>query len=417
MIKLKDLLREVRMMSISRAEDVFTRYSGINVSKESTSMEEVKKIFRQLTKKYHPDMTGGGDDAVCKQIIGAYERLCSTDPDTPEPEPEPEPEPRPKYQAKYNTTEPEVEFDESDLEDIKRDPTRWIKFWKKYPLTQYEIMSYFKEFGFNSKQATSWKYTGPTPEDSPFGEYWPDGSYGKKTMDDDYDDEEIDDEIPTIFDFIFEQRMEVVRTQWGDENEIKVDYNLSLNKLKDILKGGSRKIIDNIPNLDIDHIIGIIAIDDNGKENKNFYELKNAMRREDIKLKHGQNTGDEFTDSDETIWDPKESEFLFGYANPLSLKTYIFNNEKMVKKIYVYFDERNTSGTRGNRFELLRTSYQQYLNNVKTLENFKRTTFLKELKNGLVNMEDANSYVSNNVIEYLLCYRSSVPKNDRNEIS
>lgn len=48
-------------------------YSVLNISKEA-SQEEIKKAYRKLAQKYHPDKSGGDDDKF-KKINEAYETL------------------------------------------------------------------------------------------------------------------------------------------------------------------------------------------------------------------------------------------------------------------------------------------------------------------------------------------------------
>ncbi|MEK7114506.1 MAG: DnaJ domain-containing protein, partial [Patescibacteria group bacterium] len=50
-------------------------YKILNINK-SASEEEVKKAFRKLAHKYHPDK-GGGDDKKFKEINEAYQILSN----------------------------------------------------------------------------------------------------------------------------------------------------------------------------------------------------------------------------------------------------------------------------------------------------------------------------------------------------
>lgn len=59
-------------MNFDRALNIL----GITID---TSEQDVKKTYRRLVKKYHPDVSETGDSTKYKLVIEAYEKYTSTD--------------------------------------------------------------------------------------------------------------------------------------------------------------------------------------------------------------------------------------------------------------------------------------------------------------------------------------------------
>lgn len=59
-------------ISYTDAVDIFAKYGGRRI--EGLSEIELRDLYRNLVKKYHPDITGG-DEAAIKDINVAYEKL------------------------------------------------------------------------------------------------------------------------------------------------------------------------------------------------------------------------------------------------------------------------------------------------------------------------------------------------------
>ena len=53
-------------------------YEVLGISKTATD-EEIKRAYRVLAKKHHPDKTGSKDDSMFKSIGQAYEILSNPD--------------------------------------------------------------------------------------------------------------------------------------------------------------------------------------------------------------------------------------------------------------------------------------------------------------------------------------------------
>ena len=50
-------------------------YSLLGVDKSATQ-EDIKRSYRKLARKYHPDNRETGSEAIFKNITAAYEELC-----------------------------------------------------------------------------------------------------------------------------------------------------------------------------------------------------------------------------------------------------------------------------------------------------------------------------------------------------
>ncbi len=91
-------------------------YSILGVSKKATD-KQIKKAFRKLTKKHHPDVSKDKDDVKFKEISNAYEVLSDpkrrsyydrfgTD---PKDKSKPKPKPKPNFGFNIFTTRPKVQ--------------------------------------------------------------------------------------------------------------------------------------------------------------------------------------------------------------------------------------------------------------------------------------------------------------------
>ena len=70
-------------------------YAALGVNRDA-SQEEIKRAFRKLARKYHPDVAAGAEaEARFKEINAAYDVLKDPEKraayDTPEPQPDPRP--------------------------------------------------------------------------------------------------------------------------------------------------------------------------------------------------------------------------------------------------------------------------------------------------------------------------------------